>query len=108
MSTENINLDDLEQVIKDRSSKESEAGVLLDTSRIKLLTRLSREEITDISTLYYIAEILELGEFENLLTNLVHFKVSEGGKGRKEIVDVLKGHKPSLMQGFGGGQGRFN
>ena len=105
-----IDLNELEQVIKDKGKTEHEASLLLQTDRIKLLTRLSKEEVTDISSLYFISEMLELNEFENLLDNLVMFKVSEGGKGRKELVDVLKAKSESamnkMMGGFGNGFNR--
>lgn len=104
-----IDLNDLEKFVKEKNREQNDVQILASTDNIKLLTRLSKAEILIVSKLYYLVEVLEIDEIETMLDNLIQFKVSEGGKGRKEIVDVLKGMKQG--QGFnlfGGGNNGFN
>lgn len=96
-----VDLNDLEQFMQSKSQTPQDVDLLASTDKIKLLTRLNNSELRDISTLYYMMEVLEIDEIKSMLDNLVQFKVSEGGKGRKEIVDVLKG-KGQQMSMFGG------
>ena len=102
-----IDLNDLESFMQSKNKTPNDVELLADTDKIKLLTRLSSGEIRDISTLIYLVEILEMQEIQPLLDNFIQFKVSEGGKGRKEIVDVLKG-KGQQMGMFGGFGNGFN
>lgn len=102
-----IDLNDLEQFMQTKNKKENEVEVLASTDNIKLLTRLSADEIRAISKAYYVTEILEIDEITKLLDNVVELKVSEKGKGRKEIVDVLKGRNSNMGMFNGGGFNGF-
>ena len=63
---------------------------LLDLKKIKTISRIKNDQVSNISKLYLYGETFDIPFVKNLADNILQLQISINGLGRKELVQLVQ------------------
>lgn len=74
---------------------------LFEEIKVKAKTDLSSRQISKISRVYYLADLLAMPELETLMNEFITLRISKDRKSRAEFVEGLKAKLTNMNIGSG-------
>lgn len=84
--TEQTNRNEVVEILKE----------LFDSGKIKLITDLTRDEISLLTRINSVAEMKGLGIWKDVINEYVSLQLSRDRKSRKEIIEGIKGYNTRI------------
>lgn len=97
------NIEDIEEAITNQIQEVNESKELFDNNKIGTKTDLSDDEVVQATKLKYMAKRFDLPIYEDLLQNLMEYKLSRNRKSRKEYIESMGKKMSEFLKGFGNG-----
>ena len=91
-----------DEMLNAQMGNDNESKELFSNNGVKTRTRLSRDEVSIATKLYFLCEQYGLDEFKEMLDNFLEIRISMDSKSRNEFIKVA-GNKFETRGNFLGG-----